>query len=299
MRRRTFLKQTGAGALLLGFGAFPGSVLAAPASKHLVIVHSNDLHGCFAGPNGTASKLAWATLTRQIREASAGNMLLLDAGDHFGTVPSTENEEILAMSEIGFDAATFGQHDIEMGFSTLLQQYNYATFTLLSSNYSLNNTALRDIVKPYKVFERGGRRIGVFAVNPELKTLNTNLLNNASIVSDPVEVANATAAMLRNEAQCDLVICLSHLGFVYPEGITSDLLLAQGSRNIDFILGGNTHTFLSEPIHLKNADNKPVVISQAGFGGLIAGRIDLTFDESGRFHISGHEFIHTGAAMLV
>lgn len=299
MRRRTFLKQTSAGALLLGFGAFPGSVLAAPASKHLVIVHSNDLHGCFAGPNGTTSKSAWLTLTRQIREASAGNMLLLDAGDHFGMIPSAEYEEISAMSEIGFDAATFGQDDIKMGFSTLLQQYNYANFTLLSSNYALNNTALREIVQPYKVFVRGGRRIGVFAINPKINALNNRFLYENIVVSDPIEVANATAAMLRNEAQCDIVICLSHLGYIYSEDMTSDYLLAQHSRGIDFILGGNTHTFLSEPIHTKNADNKSVIISHAGFGGLIAGKIDVTFDESGSFHVSRQEFIHIGSSMLV
>lgn len=98
-----------------------------------------------------------------------------------------------------------------------------------------------------------------------------------TVYNDPVEVAQDMARILKEEQKCDLVICLSHIGFNYkndPDKI-SDLKLAKKTKNIDLIIGGHTHTFLDKPVIEKNSDGKEVLINQVGCYGINLGRIDF------------------------
>ena len=99
---------------------------------------------------------------------------------------------------------------------------------------------------------------------------------------DPIETAQDMSRILKEEQQCDLVICLSHLGYYYrnvPDKI-SDLNLARATKNIDLIIGGHTHTFLPKPTIEKNVDNKNVLVNQVGCYGLYLGKIDFYFTDN-------------------
>ncbi len=88
--------------------------------------------------------------------------------------------------------------------------------------------------------------------------------------------------MLKKSLKCDLVICLSHLGYKYSEKKISDEVLAQESSYIDLIIGGHTHTFLDEPVRYKNKSNKEVLVAQVGWAGIRLGRVDYYFDVRSR-----------------
>ena len=111
----------------------------------------------------------------------------------------------------------------------------------------------------------------------ELAGLVPAPLYGATGYLDPVERGTATAFHLRSRLRCDLVVCLSHLGYRYADEKVSDVVLARQSRHIDIILGGHTHTFMDEAVMVENLVGEPVVINQVGFAGLRLGRLDVSF----------------------
>ena len=299
MRRRTFLKQSGAGALLLSLGALPLHTLArsAKGSTRLCILHTNDLHGCFEGPQGKTLQAVFEEQIQQAHLACNGNVLLFDSGDQLGH-PEGESRQMEAMAALGYDAVTLGNQDLKYGFSNLFKQYNYDKIEVLSSNYCLTNTDLEEKIRPFRIFEREGLRIGVFALNDYYNSMIFKYINTNLSVRPPLDTAHALSRALRQDLQCDLVICLSHLGFNAADQSCQDVRLAAQSSGIDFILGGNSHTFLEAPKTIYNADNQRVVISHAGCGGLLLGRIDLEYNADGHFRITRQEYIPTGAGIL-
>ena len=299
MRRRTFLKQSGAGVLLLGLGALPLRTLARSAKgvTRLCILHTNDLHGCFEGPEGKALQAFFEEQIQQARLAFNGNVLLFDSGDQLG-IPQAESRQIEAMASLGYDAVALGNQDLKHGVSNLFKQYNYDKIKVLSSNYRLTNMILDEKTRPFSVFEREGLRIGVFALNNYYNSFIFNSIHTDFVIHPPIETARALSQTLRKDLRCDLVVCLSHLGFNAANQSCQDVHLAAQSSGIDFILGGNSHTFLEAPKTIYNADSQNVVVSQAGCGGLLLGRIDLEFNTDGRFRITRQEYIPTGASIM-
>ncbi|MEX0928637.1 MAG: hypothetical protein WDZ53_04460, partial [Balneolales bacterium] len=97
--------------------------------------------------------------------------------------------------------------------------------------------------------------------------------------TDPLSVSREAVSILRNDYRCDMVICLSHLGFKYSDSRISDRVIAGEVDGIDLIVGGHTHTFLDRPERITRPDGRNTVITQAGFGGIILGRIDFQFNE--------------------
>ncbi len=259
------------------------------ALRKLTILHTNDTHsriepfpmdgGKLQGKGGAARR---AYLIRQIR-AQEENVLLLDAGDIFQGTPYFNyfkgELEIKLMSQMGYDAATIGNHDFDAGLLNLKTQItNHATFPLLSANYEFKNTDLAQTVLPYKIFDKGGLKIGVFGLGVKLEGLVPKPLYLETNYLEPLTIANQTAALLKQELNCDYVIALSHLGYSYADEQVSDLKIAAASQHIDLIIGGHTHTFLTEPTAVKNKDNRPVWVSQAGWAGVVLGRIDVYFE---------------------
>ena len=281
MNRRYFLKNIGASAVLLGTNGFPLEALAALPSEmvKITILHTNDVHSRIdpfpmdgtsnQGLGGVAKR---ASLIKKIR-AQEKNILLLDAGDIFQGTPyfNFYNGEIemKLMSEMGYDAATIGNHDFDAGMDNLVTQLKNATFPLLNANYDFSNTVMKEHVQPHKIFTKQGIKIGVFGVGIELKGLVEKRLYKETVYNDPLSHANKAAAFLKQDAKCDYVICLSHLGYKYKEAKIDDIKLATNSRHIDLIIGGHTHTFLDKPDIIKNLDSQPVVVNQAGWGGMM------------------------------
>lgn len=292
MHRRKFLRQTSTSAALLGLGAYPLKALASPRVTKLTILHTNDVHSRIdpfpmdgsrnEGLGGVARR---SKLINEIR-AEEANVLLLDSGDIFQGTPYFNffggELEIKLMSEMGYDAATIGNHDFDAGLDGLIKQLPHATFPFINSNYDFDQTSMRGKTRPYSVFEKGGIRIGVLGVGIELRGLVPEKLYEATQYLDPVKKANEVADHLRNVEKCDYIICLSHLGYKYADEQVDDIKFARNSQNIDLILGGHTHTFMSKPDIISNRENKPVMINQVGWAGILLGRVDILFERNAK-----------------
>ena len=306
MNRRYFIKNIGTGAVLLGANGFPLEALAALPSEmvKLTILHTNDVHSRIdpfpmdgtsnQGLGGVAKR---AALIKKIRTQEK-NILLLDAGDIFQGTPyfNFYNGEIemKLMSEMGYDAATIGNHDFDAGMDNLALQLKNATFPLVNANYDFSNTVMKSHVQPYKIFKKQGIKIGVFGVGIELKGLVQKSLYKETVYNDPLSMANKTATFLKQEEKCDYVICLSHLGYKYKDSKIDDVKLATHSHHIDLIIGGHTHTFLDKPDILKNVDNQPVIVNQVGWAGIMLGRIDVFFERTKQAKCESCQNIYVG-----
>ncbi|TVZ25368.1 5'-nucleotidase [Gillisia sp. Hel_I_86] len=297
MKRRNFIQQTAATGAFIGLGGLSLSFSKNP-KKHITILHTNDVHSHIEafGPNdarnpnmgGVARR---ATLVEQIR-AENPNTLLLDAGDIFQGTPYFNfyggELEFKLMSKLKYDAATLGNHDFDNGLSGLLAQMPHAEFDFISSNYDFSNTILDGQTSPFKIFMKDGVKIGVFGLGIELKGLVNEGLYKETQYLDPVEIATEMTRKLKQEQKCELVICLSHLGYEYKnESKISDVLLAKQTKNIDLIIGGHTHTFLDKPSILQNLEGKKVLVNQVGCYGLYLGRIDFYLDNENNLNGSG------------
>ncbi len=292
MKRRDFVLDTVKGGVALSIAGFPFAAMAenAPELTRLTILHTNDVHSHIdpfpmdgtqnQGMGGVARRF---NLIKKVR-ASEKNVLLLDAGDMFQGTPYFNmyngELEIKLMEQMGYDASTIGNHDFDGGMENLVKQLRFGSFPLLNANYGVVNTPLQNHVQPYKTFIKDGIKVGVLGVGIEMAGLVPATLYGETRYNDPVKSANDTALKLKMEEKCDYVICLSHLGYKFDndENKISDVKFATMSKNIDLIIGGHTHTFLSKPDVSKNAEGKPVIINQVGWAGLMLGRIDLVFE---------------------
>jgi 5'-nucleotidase len=290
MKRRQFLQQTIASSALMTVGGLSLQSFSPSAKKHITILHTNDVHshidpfgpedGRNANKGGVARR---AALVDSIRKENP-NTLLLDAGDIFQGTPYFNyyggELEFKLMSMLKYDAATIGNHDFDNGIGGLHAQLPHAKFDFLSANYDFKNTVLDDFVEPYKIFIKDGLKIGVFGLGIELDGLVEKRMYKETVYNNPIEIAQDMSRILKEEQKCDLVICLSHLGYNYKNAPQkpSDLSLAKVTKDIDLIIGGHTHTFLPKPTVEKNSAGKNVLINQVGCFGLYLGRIDFYFD---------------------
>ncbi|MEC4003801.1 metallophosphatase [Flavobacterium sp. SUN052] len=286
MKRREFIKNTAASSALLGLTGLSLSSFTTDNVKHITILHTNDVHSYIdpfpanhpKNPNmgGVARR---AALIDSIRKENP-NVLLLDAGDIFQGTPYFNyyggELEFKLMNMMGYEIVTIGNHDFDNGIDGLLAQMPNANFDFVS-NYGFKNTILDGHVKPYKITHVDGVKIGVFGLGVELQGLVDKKNCKETVYNDPIESATDMARILKQEQKCDLVICLSHIGFNYKEDPNKvcDLILAKKTKDIDLIIGGHTHTFLDKPVIEKNLDGKEVLINQVGCYGLNLGRIDF------------------------
>ena len=287
MKRRDFIQKTAASSALLGLSGVSLSSFSTLETKKITILHTNDTHSHIdpfpidhpKNPNmGGAARRA--AIIESIRKEEK-NVLLLDAGDIFQGTPYFNyyggELEFKLMSMMQYDLATMGNHDFDNGIDGFYAQLPHAKFDFVSANYDFKNTVLNDIVKPYKIIIKDGIKIGIFGLGVQLDGLVDKKLYKETVYNNPIELAQDMTRILKEEKKCDLVICLSHLGFKYkdePEK-PSDILLAQKTKNIDLIIGGHTHTFLEKPVIEKNSEGKEVLINQVGCFGVNLGRIDF------------------------
>lgn len=293
MKRREFIKNTAASSALLTLTGLSLSSFKSEDVKHITILHTNDVHSYIdpfppnhpKNPNmgGVARR---AAIIETIRKENP-NVLLVDAGDIFQGTPYFNyyggELEFKLMNMMGYEIATIGNHDFDNGIDGLLSQMPNANFDFVSSNYDFKNTVLDGHVKPYKITYFDGVKIGVFGLGIELQGLVDKKNCKETVYNDPIESATDMARILKHEQKCDIVICLSHIGFNYKDDPNKvcDLMLAKKTKDIDLIIGGHTHTFLDKPVLEKNLDGKDVLINQVGCYGLNLGRIDfyLTTDK--------------------
>ncbi|TDQ77405.1 bifunctional metallophosphatase/5'-nucleotidase [Sphingobacterium yanglingense] len=287
LNRRLFLKRAAALGLLASFAPFDSFAKSSSKSKDvkITILHSNDVHSRIEpfpmdgsrmqGLGGVARR---STLIQKIRSEEK-NVLLFDAGDMFQGTPYFNlfdgQVELELMSKLKYDAGTFGNHEFDNGLQGILKHFDKANFPFITSNYDFSETVLAGKTKEYLLFERDGVKIGVFALGVNVEGLVDPNGYKGMKYLDPMEVTNRIVPKLKKDLKCDLVICLSHMGYSYKDDTISDLKLAANSRDIDLIIGGHTHTFLEKPIEVKNLDGKITLVNQVGFGGASFGRIDF------------------------
>jgi 5'-nucleotidase len=290
MNRRKFIQQTTAAASLTAIGGLTLPSFNTKKQQHITILHTNDTHSHvepfeashykYANKGGVARR---ATLIESIRRENP-NTLLLDAGDIFQGTPYFNyfggELEFKLMSMLNYDLATIGNHDFDNSIDGLYKQLPHAKFNFVSANYDFKNTVLDTHVKPYQIFIKEGIKIGIFGLGIELTGLVSPKMYKETVYLDPIEIAQDMSRILKEEQQCDLVICLSHLGYYYKRNPTtiSDLNLAELTKNIDLIIGGHTHTFLPKPTIVKNSVHENMLVNQVGAYGINLGRIDFYFD---------------------
>ncbi|SDS54153.1 5'-nucleotidase [Formosa sp. Hel1_31_208] len=289
MKRREFIQQTAAASALIGLGGI-GLTSFSPATKKITILHTNDVHshidpfGPDDGRNPNQGGVARrASLIETIRKENP-NTLLLDAGDIFQGTPYFNyyggELEFKLMSMLKYDVATIGNHDFDNGIDGLFAQLPHAKFDFVSANYDFSNTIMDTHVKPYRIIIKDGIKIGVFGLGIQLEGLVNEKMYKETVYLDPVETSQEMTRILKQDEKCDLIICLSHLGYNYstrPKKI-SDLKLAEITKDIDLIIGGHTHTFLKKPTVVKNMDGKNMLVNQVGCYGINLGKIDFYFD---------------------
>ena len=289
LSRKKFIRQAAlsAGVMMAGPSLLDAAEYFSPLK--LTILHTNDTHsrldpfpmdgGRNQGLGGVASRAQLISNIRQEEE----QVLLLDAGDIFQGTPYFNlykgEPEIKAMTAMNYDACTIGNHDFDAGMENLATQLSkHANFPMLVCNYDFTSTPMEYKTQPYKIFKKGKLKIGVFGVSIEGKGLIPDSLFGATKYLDPVQKANETAEKLKRNENCDMIICLSHLGYQYKgSNQVSDEVLAKESGNIDLIIGGHTHTFLDNPVVYSNKKGNDIIVNQVGFAGIILGRLDFEF----------------------
>jgi 5'-nucleotidase len=295
MDRKSFLKAISGGSLAMALApnmmmAEELHILNLKSANKLTILHTNDQHSRIEPFDASYTKnpnqggfARRASLIQQIRNQES-NVLLLDSGDIFQGTPYFNffggELEFKLMSMMKYDASTMGNHDFDNGLEGFLKVLPNAKFPFICSNYDFKNTILDGKTSQYKIFNKNGIKVGIFGVGIQLDGLVGKKQYAETVYSHPVDVAQHYSNFLKKEQKCDLVICLSHIGYDYqdePDKI-SDKILAANTENIDIILGGHTHTFLPEPQTFTNRQGKNVLVNQVGWAGLLLGRIDFYFD---------------------
>jgi 5'-nucleotidase len=290
VNRRQFVKTAMWGSAALGLAGIPFLSGATDEISHLCILHTNDTHSRitpypvndprYPGMGGYSRR---AALIDEIRKTNK-HVLLLDAGDIFqGTAFYNAfggEPELRLMTHMQYDAATMGNHEFDNGLDGFLKVMPFAQFPFITSNYDFTYTQLSAKTIPYLILNKGLIKIGIYGLGIELKGLVGKNLYGDTIYHDPVKVAQSIEILLKEELNCDLVICLSHLGFQYDNEKVSDQVIARNTRYTNIILGGHTHHVLSPAVQIANLRKKIVYIGQAGYGGVRIGRMDVYFDNN-------------------
>lgn len=272
--------------LFLIISAF--AVLLTASAQDLTILHLNDTHshidpqrsGKHMGKGGVIEQAAYVDSVRAA--CGAENVMLVHAGDFSqGTSYFTElggDIEIDILNAMGFDVVTLGNHEFDNGMEELARRLKNLELPVVCANYDFTGTPLEGIVKPYVILEKAGRKIGIIGLLTDLSSVVSSEIAAALKYIPATDVANSYAEKLRYDEGCDLVMCLSHLGF--DEEVFTDVELAAASRNIDVIVGGHSHTHLKDLEKVRNLDGEDVTIVQDWKWGLEVGNLSVTFEPS-------------------
>ena len=254
-------------------------------NKQLVVLHTNDTHSTIlplnpnladtmkAGRGGFIRRIA---MLKEERRKNP-DLLLFDSGDFCQGSPYFTlykgDVEVGLMNMMGYDAGTIGNHEFDFGLDAMAKMFKNLNYPIVCSNYDFRGTVVEGLVKDYVILKRNGMKIGVFGLSPALSGLVSN--DNCVGVKylDPVKEANRVVDILKKK-KCDVIICISHLGWQdsYKDG---DEYLVSGTRGIDLVLGGHSHTYFETLRYVKNLDGKEIPVDQNGKHALFVGKMVL------------------------
>lgn len=265
------------------------AVMAAAAQKQLTILHTNDTHSTVmplsenlndtmkAGRGGFLRRVA---MVEAERKADPG-LLLFDSGDFSqGSTYYTMYKgdvEVGLMNMMKYDAATIGNHEFDFGLENMVRIFRMAEFPVVCANYDFRGTIAEDVVKPYVVLRRSGLRIGVFGLSPKLGGLVSWKNYPGVKYLDPVKAAAETVAILKGKERCDVVVCLSHLGWDMKPEVDDSTVIAN-TEGIDIVLGGHSHTYLKDLEWVTDKGGRRVPVDQNGKHGIFIGKMMLKVD---------------------
>lgn len=265
------------------------TITAAAKGKQLLILHTNDTHSCVIPLNsnladtmlaGRGGFLRRAAMIDQMRKEDK-ELLLLDSGDFSQGSPYYTmfkgDVETELMNIMGYDAATIGNHEFDFGLDNMARLFKKVNFPIVCANYDFTGTVVEGLVKPYVVIKRKGVKIGIFGLSPKLEGLVMASTCAGVKYLDPIKTANDIADKLKNEEKCDVVICLSHLG--WDEAGLNDMEMMAKTRNIDLVLGGHSHSYFQKLNYVRNLDGKEIPNDQNGKHGIFVGKITLTLEK--------------------
>ena len=259
---------------------------SAKGTKKITVLHTSDTHSCILPLNKSLADTLLAdrggflrriAMLKQERQKEP-NLLLFDCGDFSqGSSYYTMFQgdvEVELMNRMHYDAATIGNHEFDFGLDNMIRLFKMAEFPIVCSNYDFGDTELKDIVKPYIVLKRQGVKIGVFALCPPLEGLVSAMNYGPLKFLDPVEVTTRMVDVLRRQEKCDVVICLSHLGWEVSE-YPDDKFISQTS-GIDLVLGGHSHTYLKTLGYVTDKEGRQVPVDHEGKHAVFVGKMQLT-----------------------
>lgn len=265
--------------------------MQAQKTKTLEILHTNDTHSCIlplnpnladtlvAGRGGFLRRIA------MLKEERRNNpdLLLFDSGDFsqgspFYTIYKGD-VEIGLMNRMGYDAVTIGNHEFDFGLENMARNFRMAKFPVVCANYDFTGTPVEGTVKPYIIIKRCGLRIGVFGICPQMDGLVDATKCDGVKYLDPIKTADEVAHMLKHDKHCDLVVCLSHLGWSMPQNDDDHKMIAQ-NHDIDVVLGGHSHTYFNTLQYVDNADGKPIPDDQNGKHAVFVGKLTVKLQQS-------------------
>ncbi len=252
--------------------------------KQLVILHTSDTHSCIypLNPNlkdttvaGRGGFIRRIEMLKQQRQQDP-DLLLFDCGDFSQGSPYYTlfrgDVEVGLMNRMGYDAATIGNHEFDFGLDNMARLFRMANFPIVCSNYDVTGTVLEGLVKPYVVIKRKGVKIGVFALAPMLDGLVEKANYGGIVYLDPVAKTKEMVSLLRDKLKCDMVVCLSHIGWDSHNGPNDPETFSQ-TRGVDLVLGGHSHTYAPEVFYVTDADGRQVPIDHQGKHGIWIGRM--------------------------
>ena len=257
--------------------------------KQLVILHTNDTHSCITPLNENldnkdlAGRGGFMRRINMIKEERKQNpdLLLFDSGDFcqgsgYYTIFKGE-VEIGLMNQMGYECTTIGNHEFDFGMENMAKLFKMANFPIVCSNYDCTGTVLEGLVKPYITIKRSGLKIGVFALSPKLKGLVFDGNCEGITYLDPAETAQKYIDILRKQEKCDIVICISHLGWAISDYPDQEFL--RQTEGCDLVLGGHTHTYMSTLEYAPDKNGKMIPVDQNGKHGAFVGKLILNLEK--------------------
>ena len=252
----------------------------------LFVVHTSDTHSCIEPISPNFSDTAQAdkggylrrvVLLEQLRKEHPQDLLLLDCGDFSqGSVYYNLYKgeiEVKLMNLMKYDACTIGNHEFDFGLENLARLMKMAEFPFVCCNYDFTGTPCEGLVKPYIIKERAGVRVGILGVCPQPEGLITGKNFEGMRYTKPAKAAQPVIDRLRNEEHCDVVICLSHLGWGEKPDMDPDFIA--GTTGLDVVLGGHSHTYFKEPQYLHDKKGHEVLVDHQGKNARFLGTIEI------------------------
>ena len=252
------------------------------SAQNLTILHLNDTHshieperaGTLAGHGGVIEQAAYVDSVRTAE--GPANVMLLHAGDFSqGSSYFTElggDLEIDIINAMAYDAVCLGNHEFDNGINELARRLTNIKVPVVCANYNFKGSPLENLIKPYTIMEKAGRKIGVIGLLTDLSDVVSADVSVVIKYQNPKDALNLYAAELKSKG-CDLVIALTHLG--YEGEAYTDFELASVTRNVDIIVGGHSHTDLKDYGQTVNLDGKKVIIVTDGKWGLNIGKLTV------------------------